>query len=193
MRLYLVRHGQTNNNHKRLIQGRVDAPLNLTGRKQAKTAGQTLKSLKVDFDKIVSSPLSRALETGYLVGRKINYKDNILLNENLIERDFGNYEMTLIADSFPKIMTEGFTEEFYEDDETMINRVKKGIDELYYTLKDKNVIVACHAHVIRSMYIIHDNEKYNFTNFFLGNGSIHEFDYDGTNLELINTYLNDEE
>lgn len=192
MKMYLVRHGQTNNNHKRLIQGRVDAPLNLTGKKQAKTAGQVLKSLKVDYSKIISSPLSRALETAYLVGRKLSYKDNILLNENFLERDFGNYEMTLIAESFPIIMTDGFKEEFYEDDQTMLERVKKGIDEIYQDFKDQNVIVACHAHIIRSMYLLFDSEKYTFTNFFLGNGSIHVFEYNGEKLNLVETHLNEE-
>lgn len=192
MKIYFVRHGQTNNNHKRLIQGRVDAPLNQTGQKQAKTAGQALKAEKVSFDKIISSPLSRALETAYLVGRKINYKENILINENFLERDFGNYEMTLIAESFPIIMTEGFTEEFYEDDKTMVTRVKLGLDQIYKEFSNDTVIVTCHAHVIRSMYILFNSDKYNFMNFFLGNGSIHVFDYDGTNISLSHTLLNEE-
>lgn len=193
MKIYFVRHGQTNNNHLRLIQGRIDAPLNSTGQKQAKTAGQTLKQTKVTFDKIISSPLSRALETASLVARKLSYKDNILLNENFIERDFGNYEMTTIEESFPKIMIPDFTEEFYEDDQTVVNRVKLGIDQVYEDYQGKTVIVACHAHVIRAAYIICDKDQYNFTNFYLGNGSIHSFNYDGANLVLDSTLLNEEE
>ncbi|MDY0278046.1 MAG: histidine phosphatase family protein [Acholeplasma sp.] len=192
MRLYLVRHGQTNFNSMRLIQGRVDAPLNLIGKKQAKTAGQTLKGLNVKFDHIISSPLSRALETGYLVGKKINFKEHIIINNGFIERDFGNYELTKIADNFPKIMTQGFNEEGFEDDNTLLNRVHNTLKQLYINNKDKNVIITTHAHIIRTFYILFDNHRYTYTNFFLGNGSIHVFEYDGKNLNLIETHLNEE-
>lgn len=193
MILYFVRHGQTNLNHKKLIQGRVDAPLNNTGKKQAKNAGQVLKALDITFDKVVSSPLSRALETASLVARKLNYKDNILLNENLIERDFGNHEMQPIAESFPIIMAENFEEEFYESDKEIVNRVQLGVNQLYSDYAGKKLVVAAHAHVIRCLYILIDSKKYNFTNFFLGNGSIHVFKYDGTNMTLQETFLNEEE
>src|SRR5690554_7717085 len=110
MKIYFVRHGRTKYNKKRFIQGRVNEALKNTGIKQAKDAGQLLKSLNINFDKIVSSPLSRALETAHLIARKTSYRDNIEIIPNLIERDFGNYEMTTIAESFPIIMKDGFTE-----------------------------------------------------------------------------------
>lgn len=192
MRLYFVRHGQTNLNHKRLIQGRFDAPLNNVGKRQAKQAGQTLKGLKVNYDKIVSSPLSRALETAHLIARKINYKENIFIEPKMIERDFGRFEMTSISDNFPKIMQPNFKDPGYEDDELILKRVNDGLISLHSKYANQNIVVAAHAHVIRSVYILMDKEKYNYTNFFLGNGSIHVFDFDGKNISLVATYLNEE-
>ena len=73
MKIYFVRHGQTNYNSQRLIQGRVDEPLNKIGIKQAKETGQIIKGLNFTIDKIVTSPLSRAFETGHLIARKTNH------------------------------------------------------------------------------------------------------------------------
>lgn len=193
MKIYFVRHGQTKHNAKRLIQGRVNEPLNKVGIKQAKEVGQIIKSLNINFDKIVSSPLSRALETAHLIARKTNYRDNIEILHNLVERDFGNYEMTTIDESFPIIMKDGFTELGFEDSQTLISRVHDGLNQLYDKYKGKTVIAAVHAHVIRSIYVLMDHKKYTYTNFYLGNCSIHEFDYDKKLITLINTFNNEEE
>lgn len=192
MKIYFVRHGQTNINSQRLIQGRIDEPLNQVGVKQAKETGQLIKSLNIKFEKIISSPLSRALETAYLIARKNNYKDYIEVVPKLVERDFGNYELMKIADMFPKIMVDGFTEPGFEDSKTLINRIKLVLDELYSKYQNKTILATVHAHVIRTLYVIFDSNKYTYTNFYLGNCSIHEIDYDGKNLKLINAYNNEE-
>lgn len=193
MKIYFVRHGQTRFNAKRLIQGRVDEPLNKVGIKQAKETGQIIKGLNIKIDKIVTSPLSRAFETAYLVARKNSYKDNIEVIPNLAERDFGKYELTTIAESFPIVMVDGFSEPGFEDSETLIKRVKSVINYLYNKYQGKTIIATVHAHIIRSAYILFDSNKYNYTNFYLGNCSIHEFDFNGSSLNLINTYNNEEE
>ena len=55
-RLYLLRHGQTEFNVKKLVQGRCDSPLTDLGRKQAGMAAAWLKAHDVVPDKVVSSP-----------------------------------------------------------------------------------------------------------------------------------------
>ena len=66
-KLYLLRHGQTEFNVKKLVQGRCDSPLTDLGRKQAGMAAAWLKSHDVVPDKVVSSPLGRAMDTAQLV------------------------------------------------------------------------------------------------------------------------------
>ena len=61
MRVYLVRHGESETNLTRRWTGWLDAPLTETGRKQAQALQPLLAS--VHFDKIVSSDLSRAVDT----------------------------------------------------------------------------------------------------------------------------------
>ena len=69
MYLYIMRHGETEDNTKRILQGQKNNPLNNQGKKQALEAREQLKDIV--FDKIYVSPLIRAIETAELVtGRK---------------------------------------------------------------------------------------------------------------------------
>ena len=70
-RLYLLRHGQTEFNVKKLVQGRCDSPLTNLGRQQARAAAAWLKAHGVVPDKVVSSPLGRAMDTASLVAREL--------------------------------------------------------------------------------------------------------------------------
>ena len=66
MMIYVTRHGQTDLNAKKLMQGRSDIPLNDTGRAQARAAREKLGNIK--FDAVYSSPLCRAVETASIIG-----------------------------------------------------------------------------------------------------------------------------
>ena len=61
MELYIVRHGQTEWNKERRLQGSADIMLAKEGVEAAKKTGTALKN--VAFDKIYSSPLTRAYDT----------------------------------------------------------------------------------------------------------------------------------
>ena len=65
MRLYLVRHGETVWNFENRIQGASDVPLNDRGREQAESLA--IKLQKIQFFKILSSPLERAFETAKII------------------------------------------------------------------------------------------------------------------------------
>ena len=56
--LYIIRHGKTDWNEKRKLQGRTDIPLNDEGRKMAVEAGEAYKD--VHFDVCYCSPMLRA-------------------------------------------------------------------------------------------------------------------------------------
>ena len=102
VRLFLCRHGQTENNRLRLVQGaRVDPPLNETGRRQAIRLGETLSTLKLngslsaDFDfprSITHSSLQRARETAtiasLMIGKgDIEDEDNLSYVNEIFSRD----------------------------------------------------------------------------------------------------------
>ena len=66
-RITLLRHGQTDFNATGLLQGRVDNPLNSIGILQAQKAAQMIGPV----DRVISSPLKRAIQTSEVFNTKI--------------------------------------------------------------------------------------------------------------------------
>ena len=92
-KLYLLRHGQTEFNVKKLVQGRCDSPLTDLGRQQAGMAAAWLKAHDVVPDKVVSSPLGRAMDTAVLVATELLGADAAVEPcEGVIERCYGTFE-----------------------------------------------------------------------------------------------------
>lgn len=89
MKICLIRHGETDWNAQGKIQGRKNIPLNELGKQQAKECCLYLQN--GNWIKIVSSPLKRTKETSQIIAEMLNIKD-IIFNENLIERDYGDVE-----------------------------------------------------------------------------------------------------
>lgn len=88
MKLYLIRHGETDYNKLKRNQGQVDIPLNEYGRELAVKTGKGLGS--IPFTLCLCSPLVRAKETAELVlkGRDVP----IVTDQRIIEVSFGEYE-----------------------------------------------------------------------------------------------------
>ena len=85
----LIRHGQTDWNAQRRLQGSTDIPLNDVGRAQARDAVAVLSAY--EWDAIASSPLSRAAETADLIAAGLGLSDVRRVPE-LTERSFGPAE-----------------------------------------------------------------------------------------------------
>ncbi|MBQ7955847.1 MAG: histidine phosphatase family protein [Lachnospiraceae bacterium] len=91
MRLYLIRHGETDLNKQKILQGQSDFELNDYGRELAVLTGKGLG--KVSFDLVFTSPLKRAKETAVLVIREQQEKAiDILEDLRIQEISFGAYE-----------------------------------------------------------------------------------------------------
>src|SRR5664279_728925 len=87
--LYLVRHGETDWNRQRRIQGLTDIPLNETGRDQARATGMLLS--RRHWDGIYASPLSRARETASIIATEVGLGEPTLVDA-LVERNYGQAE-----------------------------------------------------------------------------------------------------
>ena len=93
--LYFVRHGETEWNRARRIQGRTDVPLNAAGRAQAAAIAARLRQLvdgaeAVDF---YSSPLGRARQTMAAILTEFGVpEDRAHYEERLVERSFGAFD-----------------------------------------------------------------------------------------------------
>lgn len=89
MKLYLVRHGETDWNLQNKIQGQTDTPLNEKGRRQAQELAMKLKE-KHHISSIYSSRQKRALETAQVVGRTIGVQPTV--QQGLEEISLGKWE-----------------------------------------------------------------------------------------------------
>ena len=88
MEIYVIRHGQTDWNVERKIQGHTDTKLNKTGKSQALELAKKLKN--INFDLIISSPLTRASDTAKAIN---SFKSlNIIYDDSISERRFGDFE-----------------------------------------------------------------------------------------------------
>ena len=88
-KLSIVRHGQTDWNLHKKIQGSTDIPLNATGRAEAAAVGAALRER--EWDAIVSSPLKRAEETARIIAGEVGLTPPRVIPE-LTERHHGEIE-----------------------------------------------------------------------------------------------------
>lgn len=85
MRIYIIRHGQTDWNLQGRFQGREDIPLNEFGIQQAHRCGKALK--KESFRAVITSPLQRAKKTAEIIAGHVGVNE-VIIEEGIIERDF---------------------------------------------------------------------------------------------------------
>ena len=88
MRIYLVRHGQTDDNIKNLMQGWKDTPLNDQGRKQARALVSFFNDEQIDV--VYASDLSRARETAQIIANSLHKE--VYIDKQLREMYLGSWE-----------------------------------------------------------------------------------------------------
>lgn len=86
---YFIRHGETDWNKLKLMQGQTDTPLNATGIFQAEAAAEIISTRKIVT--ICTSPLRRARQTAELISAKSS-APSIVTVAGLMEANFGSYE-----------------------------------------------------------------------------------------------------
>ena len=146
---YIIRHGQTETNKKKALQGRSDLPLNDEGRRQAKMLRDYFEREGITFDAVYSSPLGRALETARIVtGGAVEP----VIDERIIEMDYGPYEgMTL--EKPPKEILRFFSDFVNEpapEGMEPLDEVQARMGDFVDSIKgegagERNVLISTHA------------------------------------------------
>ena len=92
--IFLIRHGQTEFNLQRRLQGRMDSPLTELGVEQARRMGRVLKQAVSDPETwtIISSPLGRTRRTAEIICETIGLGCEIETDDRLMEIDVGDWE-----------------------------------------------------------------------------------------------------
>ena len=119
MKVYLIRHGQTEKNKEKVLQGRSNFPLNEVGREQAREVRDWFAERGIRFDKVYSSPLSRAVETASIVAGE---EACLICDDRLLEMDYGPYEGSSLTNPLPEVA------EFFRD--FVNNAAPEGMESL---------------------------------------------------------------
>ena len=144
--ILLARHGETDWNRERRVQGHTDRPLTAEGRRQAAVLAEQL----VDDppDAVYSSDLVRAHETARIVAERLGL-DVVVLPE-LRERDFGTWEGLTddeILSRFPEAHNGPWGDA--ETREEMLERVREAVARIAAAHPDGRVLVITHGGPVR--------------------------------------------
>ncbi|WP_345764736.1 histidine phosphatase family protein [Diaminobutyricibacter sp. McL0608] len=179
-RLSLVRHGQTDWNLARRIQGSTDVPLNSTGRAQADATGRALAT--GEWDAIFTSPLSRASETASIIATHVSLGTPTPL-DGMAERRYGEAEGL----TGPEILArwpEGTAVPGRESRDAVVERALPTLVELAERHEGESLIVVSHGGVIGSLVRHVTDHALPGPGEVIPNGSVHTFVYRDGRLEL---------
>lgn len=179
--LYLVRHGETDWNRQRKIQGTTDIPLNDTGRAQARATGRLLS--RREWHGIVTSPLSRASETAQIIAAELALPAPTVL-DTMVERNYGQAE-GLTGDDLRDRFPEGTPVVGRESREAVAARAIPALVEIAEANPDGSIIVVSHGGVIRTVLKAIEPSDGPHHSAHIPNGSVHSLRYVDAGLRLL--------
>ena len=175
MILYMIRHGETDWNQEKKIQGDTDIPLNKNGEIQAKEVAKKLET--IFFDVCYTSPLQRAKKTAEIV---LHQQCPIILKQELIERDFGKIEGTPI----PKEQSQKYWnydlnsgDDGVEPIQHLLNRTRNLLIDTIEKNRNKTVLFVTHGSTLRALHynLIGYSKNEDFMKFQVGNCQIFKY------------------
>ena len=171
LKLYIVRHGETEWNVIKRFQGQLNTPLTEKGIKKLKETGKKLEN--VLFDEVYTSELGRTVASAEIILNENNgYKNNKLELQKLAELNevyFGVWQGLTYEEVFLKYPEEG-NNYFYnvknykaenveaEKLEDALERFLKGINKILNRHKSGNILVVTHGTVFE-MFINYVENK----------------------------------
>lgn len=190
--IYVARHGETDWNRDRKIQGRTDIPLNDEGERQAGELGTILKD--VHFDKVFSSDLLRAHRTAEIV--TLERELAIQATHVLTEGDMGVFEGTSFDDFFPlfnewkrlsdeekKKHPRNADYETVETGDSIASRFITFLREVAIAYRGQSVLMISHAAVIAN-FLRHMGYKSDRDYIHVGNTAYIQIESDGIEFEV---------
>lgn len=164
--IYLIRHGQTDWNVERRLQGHLDVPLNQVGLLQAEKVAKRFE--KDSLDAIYSSDLRRARTTAEIIAAP--HRLTVLLHRGLRERSYGPFEgkrWDEIPEFHAGFRSDLLTGEGVESWQQMQRRAVKAVEDIISRHLGQRVAVVSHGGTINAIlsYIEGDAEpRYRIAN-----------------------------
>jgi len=185
-KVYLVRHGETDWNFLKRVQGNgIDTDLNMEGQTQAKALAIALQDIPFDF--LASSDLKRALQTMEFVQKQHNHSKNLPVNKyrDLQEMNYGKFEGRYFDQSHPEtiwpdlqIFLDLWKNENHtgtklpegESPKDVEYRAVKVIRDILMQKDVNNCLIICHGRLLKvvlcsllekGLHKMHEVEQYN--------------------------------
>lgn len=193
MKLYIIRHGETDWNKEKRLQGQSDTELNEYGIRLARITAEALKDVK--FDHIFSSPLKRAYRTAELL--RGDRETAIVTDDRLKEIGFG------INEGVPAGEISGDFHYFFdapekyrpaeggETYEELCARSKDFIDNVIVPLSlrepEGTVLITAHGAMNKSImiYLNHLEIRNMWDGIFQRNCCVNIFEINGTEFSML--------
>ena len=161
MEILFVRHGETEANLTNLYYGRLDYSLTKLGKEQAKKAGNLVRMMNFNPDRIIVSGLIRTHETLGHMGYDIEEAER---EPRINERDLGileGYTYPQIIEMYPNLFQDwrdnwmDFTPEEGESQRIFSGRIKEFLEELKtYEGELGKVLVVTHGGTMKTIISI---------------------------------------
>ncbi|MEK7597353.1 MAG: histidine phosphatase family protein [Patescibacteria group bacterium] len=187
--IYLTRHGETEWNEKKLIQGHSDVPLNKKGEEQAKQLGKELEN--IDFTTVFSSDLLRAKNSAEIIIAEKKLK--VVTIKTLRERFFGRFErkpLNVLRKTIGEVMLVSKEKQKelnlfdVENDEDIISRLIPFMKKVANKYLGKNVLMVTHGGLLRAFLSYVDYKIPEYTERPMKNAGYLIIESDGEEFEI---------
>ncbi|UUI03851.1 histidine phosphatase family protein [Oceanobacillus jeddahense] len=176
----MIRHGETNWNKEKRIQGNTDIPLNETGKSQAEVCCAAAKQFEPTV--LITSPLARAKVTAEIINKDLRLPLHEM--KAFVERSYGDAEGMTIEDRnryFPDREDIPNVETF----EDLKQRGLKGLEEVCERYPDERVLIVSHGALINSLLSVISKGELGTGITFLQNTSITKFAHENGEWRVI--------
>lgn len=190
--LTLIRHGETDWNRVKRIQGHTDIPLSQEGERQAVLLGERIAREAAahgrPFDRVISSDLRRAAQTAEPVARACGVP--LVLDARLRERHYGDFE-TLVPDEIKARYPQAYADWQSRDPEYVIpggesmhgfyDRIVTCVQQLMRDHAGERMAVVAHGGVLDCCYRLATDRPLSAPREYpLLNASVNRIEFDGT-------------
>tara|TARA_B100000315_G_C14527011_1_gene564316 strand:+ start:395 stop:964 length:570 start_codon:yes stop_codon:yes gene_type:complete len=160
--VYLLRHGQTEDNSNRIIQGQSDSPLTPEGMNSIKKRAKKLNH--ITFNEIYCSPLGRARSSLSILLKELKQHTNVAYRDELMEIDFGKYTKKHINEIIDiiKVHKKNTSKPYPggESGDMLKERVMRFMSEFVLKSDGKCFLVMTHFGVIETIVQHYNNLPY---------------------------------
>lgn len=174
MKLYIIRHGESENNLKDCWTGWYDAALTEKGREDARKAGELLKGIA--FDSVYCSDLQRARETARIALPGYEAEATPLIREvnvgNLANKPISFPE----GEARKRMATVGYGEFGGEDYKEFAARLRQFMDKVKNP-EGQTVAAVCHGGCMRTFLDIVMGQVMPHHKFVCGNCAVAVYEY----------------